>query len=207
MLNKGGTTRYEWFLYLFPQKKFFKICSEISNELGINIWEVIQDELWVRGLVSERGSARMGKLMKGKIQEVLKGMEIVTRKHKGTHPGVLARQMKGLRDLEAIATLMGYTLIQNQAGLTMWNRTMGFMFNAGVSWVYVYKTGHSIQTTKQFPIVGYFHTNADNIGGKLTEAMNGDLAWKAYRHGVQQRLTSVRKQFRTACMRKKRKEA
>ena len=202
--KESKSDSYEWFLYLFPQKRFFKELSRISNAIGANVWEGIQDELWVRGLVSSRGEARMGKGIRTKIKAELK-LEPLEAKVK--RQDMIDRQAHGKKLLEEIASQTGFLLIQNECGLTMWNREKGYLLNTGTGWAYVYKTGNSFRTDKSYPIVGYFRLDCANVQGKLTEAINGELIWRAYKHGVNRRMFMTRKLLRLKRMSIKKKEA
>ncbi len=44
---------YEYFLYLFPLKKFYKKLGEIEDRLGLTLWEVVDHELYCLGLVGK----------------------------------------------------------------------------------------------------------------------------------------------------------
>jgi hypothetical protein len=207
-LKNDKSIIYEWFIYLFPDKKFFKILMAVSDRLGVNMWDPIQDELWVRGLIAERGPIRLGIKMKHKFIKELLGMELSTRKHKGVHESVQKRQDEGKERLKAIGRLMKFdVMVGNETHLVMWSRSLGFLVNAGIAWVYVYRTGNSFEMDKQFPIVGYFHTNSATIESQLCEAMNGDLMNKTHKHEVRRRIFITRKINRMRYQSIKRKQS
>ena len=202
--KESKSDSYEWFLYLFPQKKFFKELSRISNAIGVNVWEGIQDELWVRGLVNKRGEARMGKGIRTKIKAELK-LEPLEAKIKRVD--IVERSEKGKQKLIEYASQMGYLMIQQEVGLTMWNREQGFLLNAGTGFAYVYKTEGGFRTDKQYPIVGYFRLSGADVQGRLSEAMNGGMMWRSYRLGVRRRMFITRRVLRGKRISLKRKEA
>jgi hypothetical protein len=202
--GSGGTDSYEWFLYLFPQKKFFKELSRISNKIGIDVWDGVQDELWVRGLVSERGEARMGKGVRDKIKKELR---IEPLRVKVKRKDVMERQGKGKEKLLEYGQQMGFMVVQQEVGLTMWNRDRGFLLNCGTGWAYVYKMEGGIMMDRQCPMVGYFRMDGADVQGKLSEAMNGKLMWRSYNLGVRRRLFRTRAIMRKHRVTIKRKQA
>jgi hypothetical protein len=197
IIGRGrGTDSYEWFLYLFPQKKFFKELGRISNKIGIDVWDGVRDELWARGLVSSRGEARMGKGVREKIKGELR---IEPLRGKAKRKDVIDRQEHGKKMLVEYGLQLGYIIVQQEVGLTMWNREDGFLLNCGTGWAYVYKMEGGITMDKQCPMVGYFRMDGADVQGKLTGAMGGKLMWRSYNLGVRRRLFKTR-----AVMRKRR---
>ena len=180
-----GTTLYEWYIYSFGTKKFVSVTTQISKVLGIDIWEAVKDELWSKGLCGERGQARMGKGIRGRIKEVLKTLDIQAYGLKVKKPDMKARQIEGKAKLIEVGRLMGYLLIEDEYGVVMIQRSMGFVVVAGNSFVYVYKTkkgtlGMGLECTE----IGYFHLAATDIAMKLQKAMDGHMVFRAQRHGT-----------------------
>lgn len=180
-----GTTLYEWYIYSFGTKKFVSVTTQISKVLGIDIWEAVKDELWSKGLCGERGQARMGKGIRGRIKEVLKTLDIQAYGLKVKKPDMKARQIEGKAKLIEVGRLMGYLLIEDEYGVVMIQRSMGFVIVAGNSFVYVYKTkkgtlGMGLECTE----IGYFHLAATDIAMKLQKAMDGHMVFRAQRHGT-----------------------
>lgn len=188
-----GTTLYEWYIYSFGTKKFVKITQEVSKVLGIDIWEAVKDELWSKGLCGERGQARMGKGMRGRIKEVLKTLDIQAWGIKIKNSSMKVRQIEGKTKLIEAGRLMGYLLIEEEYGVVMIQRSMGFVVTAGEGWVYVYTIknklndwvkkgtlGMGLKCTQ----IGYFNLAATDIAMKLQKAMDGHMVFRAQRHGT-----------------------
>ena len=179
-----GTTLYEWYLYSFGTKKFVKITQKVSIGLGVDIWEAIKDELWSRGLCADRGEARMGKGMRKRIKESLKGMDISAWGIKTKNSGMKARQVEGKEKLKEAGRLMGYILVEEDYGLVMIQRTMGFMVVAGTGWVYVYKlSGGTLGMGLGCTQIGYFNLACSDPAEKLQKAMDGHMVFRSLRHG------------------------
>lgn len=180
-----GTTLYEWYIYSFGTKKFVSVTTQISKVLGIDIWEAVKDELWSKGLCGERGQARMGKGMRGRIKEVLKGMDIQAWGIKIKNSSMKSRQIEGKVKLIEAGRLMGYLLIEEEYGVMMIQRAMGFIVIAGEGWVYVYKTkGGTLGMGLECTQIGYFNLAATDIAMKLQKAMDGHMVFRAQRHGT-----------------------
>jgi hypothetical protein len=200
-----GSTRYEWYLYTFPRYQFFKKTREISEKLGFNIMDGIRDELWLRGLIQDRGSARMGREMRGKIKEALAeiGVRAIKRVKRAD---MILRQEKGREELKEFGRTCGYTLIEDTAGLVMWNRGMGFLVVCGGGWAYVYKTGTCVNFDKNMNVVGYFQLGGSNVKGQLIKAMDGNMTYRVYKFSCRQRMYMCRKGLRGRRIGLKRKQ-
>jgi len=200
-----GTALYEWYIYSFGTKKFVKITQEVSRVLGIDIWEAVKDELWSKGLCGERGQARMGKGIRGRIKECLKGMDIQAWGIKVKNSGMKVRQEEGKVKLIEAGRLMGYLLIEDEYGVVMIQRTMGFMVIAGEGWVYVYKTkGGTLGMGLECTQIGYFNLASSDVGSKLQKAMDGHMVFSAQRHGVRRAQYEKRRMGRNTRANKKR---
>ena len=185
-LIKGwAETRYEWYLYQYGTKKYAKLTQELSKRLKVDIKAFTDDELWCRGLRTERG-IKMTVGLRKRIKGELMGMDLRPRKRAVKRPDVRERERDGLRRLEEAGRLMGYLLIENQYGLVMFQREMGFMIIAGKVWVYVYKTGHSFSFVEQMSQIGYFHLNGD-VEQRLREAMNGQMRYRIQEHSMRRK--------------------
>lgn len=200
-----GTTLYEWYIYSFGTKKFVSVTTEISKVLGIDIWEAVKDELWSKGLCGERGEVRMGKGVRKRIKDVLKTMDIQAYGLKIKKPDMKARQIAGKQKLIEAGRLMGYLLIEDEYGIVMIQRSMGFMVVAGNSFVYVYKTqGGTLGMGLECVQIGYFHLAATDIASKLQKAMDGHMVFSANRHGQRRAKYEKRRMNRNTRANKKR---
>ena len=202
-----GATLYEWYLYSFGTKKFVSVTAKISKELGIDIWDAVKDELWCKGLCSDRGEARMGKGIRGKIKECLKGMDVTAWGIKSKRPDMKARQVRGKEKLIEAGRLMGYLLVEDDYGVVMIQRTMGFMVVAGDGWVYVYKTkGGTLGMGLECNQIGYFNLAGNDIASKLQKAMDGHMVFRAHKHGLRRAGFLKRRRVRNSRAQIKRKQ-
>jgi hypothetical protein len=127
----------------------------------------------------------MGKGIRGRIKEVLKTLDIQAYGLKIKKPDMKVRQIKGREKLIEAGRLMGYLLIEEEYGVMMIQRSMGFMVVAGNSFVYVYKTkGGTLGMGLECTQIGYFHLAATDIAMKLQKAMDGHMVFRAQRHGT-----------------------
>ena len=205
-LMKGwGTIRYEWFLRLFGTSKYAKIEEKLCEKLGIDIKGVLRDELWCMGLVVERGSDRMGREVRKKIQRELLKMDLKVRKRVVKRKDVIERCREGRVKLAECGRLMGYLKITDEYGLVMFQRDMGFMVITGRGWAYVYKTGHTFSYTDDLIEIGYFRLDGDVELG-LRKAMNGEMRYRVQEHAVRRKLFIGRRVQRNARAGIKRKQ-
>ena len=205
---KRNRDNYLYFLYLFPQKQFFKKLAEIEGSIGLTLWEVIEDELYCMGLVVQRSTQiKMGRKIRGKIMAYLNDHPCTVRvqNHKKEYVRVREQHnmevlVEGLRQLEF--DIFGLS----ELGFIAWSRPLAYIVVSGTIWVYVYKASHSIVMDQNFPCVGYFRLNSNDVLGKLGECMRGDKVWMAYNHSVRRRMHQTRLKLRLKHAGLKRKE-
>ena len=170
---------YEYFLYSFPEDAFFDKITEMEDLWQVPVGEFVKDELYRIGLLGNRGKYRIGPKMRAKITQYLieNPMPLPDRPIK--NPSMKARQRNGQLQLLEIGRVMGFDIFCENSGVVIWSRKLGVLAVAGNSWCYVYRTGHSIQMNKNFPVIGYFQLAGSDIQGQLMKAINGELQDRA----------------------------
>ena len=166
---------YEYFLYSFPEDAFFDKIIEMEDLWQVPVGEFVRDELYRIGLIKNRGEYRIGPKMRAKIKKYLFEHPMPLPERQIKNPSMKERQEKGRLKLLEIGREMGFDVFCENSGVVIWSRPMGILAVAGNSWCYVYRTGHSIQMNKNFPVIGYFQLAGNDIHGRLMKAINGEL--------------------------------
>jgi len=169
---------YEHLLYCFPEPKFWDKIAEMEAILEVPVGEFVRDDLWLKGLVENRGEYRIGSKMRKKIKEYLLESpvpldEVVVIKY-----SLRGRQTDGLAKLLEYGEKHRWLILYYEEGeaLLMWKKSKrGILLNAGRSFAYLYKAGPSFHVDKNMPVIGYFQLSATDVVGKLKQALNGQM--------------------------------
>jgi len=169
---------YELLLYSFPEPKFWDKIAEMEAVFAVPVGEFVRDDLWLKGIVENRGEHRMGSKMRKLIKDFLLDSpvlldESVVKKH-----SLRDRQTNGLAKLQEYGDKHKWIILFYEEGeaLVMYSKCKrGVLLNAGRSFAYLYKAGGSFNIDKNMPVVGYFQLCASDVVGKLKEALNGQM--------------------------------
>ena len=113
---------------------------------NIPVGEFIMDELWLKGIVENRGEYRIGPRMRKKIKKFLFAHPMSVPKREVKNHSLRNRQIDGLAKLKEFGEKHDYLILyyDPESSLLMWDkRKTGILLNAGRSFCYVYQGGHS----------------------------------------------------------------
>lgn len=176
--SKLKNAMYEHLLYCFPEPRFWDKIAEMEECFGVPVGEFVRDDLWLKGLVENRGEHRMGSKMRKLIKDFLLDNpvpldEVVVKKH-----SLRYRQTDGLKKLQEYGVRHKWIILFYEPGeaLLMWKKSKkGVLLNAGRSFAYLYQSGPSFSMDVNMPVVGYFQLSAKDVIGKLKQALIGGL--------------------------------
>lgn len=201
---------YEHFLYCFPEQIFWDKVNEMEMVWEIPVGEFVRDELWLKGIVENRGEYRIGPYLRKKIKQFLFNNPMPLPKREVKNQNLRNRQIEGLAQLKAFGEKHNYLILHYnpESSLMMWDKCKtGILLNAGRSFAYVYQCGFSFSFERNMPLVGYFQLSSGDVIGKLKEALNGQMKERTAALSERRKAFAMRQKARWERVNAKRKEA
>ncbi len=201
---------YEHFLYCFPEQIFWDKIIEMEKAWQIPVGEFVRDELWLKGLIENRGEYRIGINMRKKIKEFLFDFPMPVPVREVKNQSLRNRQIEGLAKLKEFGEKHNYYILyyNPENSLLMWDKSKtGILLNAGRSFAYVYEGGFTCSFERDMPLVGYFQLSSSDVVGKLKEAISGGMKERTAALSERRKAFAMRQKERWTHYNAKRKEA